>query len=188
MRITSLLRSAAVLALAAVAGLAGVSGTWALWNASASSGAGTVQSANLVVTVDGAEMIVNDTTATVALADPSAALMPEAPVYASLTVTNATDASSDFTLRTTLGTPRVTSANSALASALVVRSAPMPASGGCASAAYPAGTAPEPTTADLARGGAQQFCLRLALPPKAPEALTSSAATVTVPVHVEQIR
>lgn len=188
MRITPMLQTAAVLALAAVAGLVGASGTWALWNETAPAETGTVQSANFVVEVDGADMIVNGTATTVALDNPSDALTPSSPVYASLTLSNTTDAGSDFTIGTTVGTPRVTSTNSALADALIVQSARMPASGQCSAASYPADASAGSTTAQVAKGGSQQFCLRMSLPARAPDTLVNSTAAVTVPVHVEQIR
>ncbi|WP_422115705.1 hypothetical protein [Brachybacterium sp. UNK5269] len=133
-------------------------------------------------------MIVNETSTTVALADPSAALTPGTPVYASLTLTNSTDASSSFTVGATLGAPQVTSKNSALASTLTVRSAVMPASGNCSAATYSSGDSAKATSAQVAKGGSQRFCLRMSLPATAPDSLITSAATVTVPVHVAQIR
>lgn len=188
MRISSMLQSATILGLAVVAGLMGVSGTWALWNATAPADAGSVQSANFVVTVNGADMILNDTVTTVALENPSAALTPDTPVYASLKLTNSTDASSEFTIRSTVGTPQIASKNAELSSSLVVRSAVMPAAGDCSSAVYPTGASPGTTSAEVAKGESQRFCLRMSLPAKAPESLIKSAATVTVPVHVEQIK
>ncbi|MFC0249965.1 hypothetical protein ACFFIO_15765 [Citricoccus parietis] len=179
MRIKSMLQTTAVLGLAVVVGLLGVGGTWALWNVSAAAGAGTVQSANLVVDVNTSPMLTDGTSTTVALEGPTAQLTPDQPVYATLKLTNNSTATSGLTLRSTLRSDRATSDNVELSKALTVQSA----AGKCADATFQA-----TSSAVVAQGDSRTFCLRLSLSAKTPGSLSDKSATVTIPVHVEQVR
>ncbi|WP_313816477.1 hypothetical protein [Citricoccus sp.] len=182
MRVKTLLQSAAVIALALVAGLCGVGGTWALWNTTAPTNSGTVQSADFRVELNGTPMTVNGVAATVALEDPGTALTPTTPAYSVVTVKNATNASAPFSIRVAAGQPHVTSANAALPASVTVRSALMPASQRCGDAVY----ASAPATTTITQGATEQICLRMTLPENAPETLARATATVTVPVTATQ--
>jgi hypothetical protein len=185
MRPRNWLLTAAVICAAVVAGLLTVGGTWALWNALAPSGAGTVQSADFRVELNGSPMVVDGVSTTVALQNPSTALTPDNPVYATVKVANATNAGGPFTLNAALGTPTVTHASvAALASTLTVQTARMPASGQCSGATYTS----TPASASIAKDASATFCLRMSLPSTAPESLTQATATVTVPVTATQIQ
>ncbi|NUL46985.1 hypothetical protein F7P69_17520 [Cellulosimicrobium funkei] len=179
MRIKTMLQTTAVLGLAVVAGLLGVGGTWALWNVSAAADAGTVQSANLVVDVNTSSMLTDGTSTTVALEEPTAQLTPDQPVYATLKLTNNSTATSGLTLRSTLRSDRATSDNVELSKALTVQSA----AGKCADATFQA-----TSSAVVAQGDSRTFCLRMSLSANTPGSLSGQSATVTIPVHVEQVR
>ncbi|WMY78003.1 hypothetical protein [Citricoccus sp. I39-566] len=179
MRIRTLLRTVAVLSLAVGAGLLGVSGAWALWSVSAPAETGTVQSANLVVKANGEPLLVNGTSTTVKLADPKSALTPTTPVYVTLTLSNHSDATAGLDLTATVGKAAVISATAGLARAVTVETA----AGRCAAASF----APT-SSATVVQNGSQTFCLRLSLPANAPGTLSGASATVTIPVHVEQVR
>lgn len=185
MRTRNWLLTAVVIGLAVVAGLAGVGGTWALWNAAAPSGTGAVQAADFRVTLNGSPMTVNGSSATVALQDPTTPLTPKSPVYAKVTVSNATDAGGAFTIRATMGQPVVSTATvSGLATAMVIRTAAAPTSGDCAAAGYTSA----PAEATIAKEGSAAFCVQVSLPQNAPDTLVNSSATVTVPVTATQIQ
>lgn len=177
MRIKTMLHTTAVLVLAGVAGLFGVSGAWALWSVSAPAEAGTLHTANLVVHANGNPLMVDGTSTTVALADPQAALTPTNPVYATLSLTNHSDATADLDLRATVGTAHVSSSTPGLAESLVVESA----TGSCDSATFA-----DTSSAIVPQGGSRSFCLRLSLPQDSPGSLSGGTAAVTVNVHVEQ--
>lgn len=179
MRIKTVLRTAAVLSLAVVAGLFGVSGAWALWSASAPAEAGTVQSASLVVTANGSPLLVNGISTTVDLAGPRTTLTPSTPVYATLTLSNHSDAPAGLDLRATVGAARVSSAKPGLTETMIVQVS----AGSCDSASFA-----ETSTAVMAQGGSQAFCVRMSLPKDSPGSLSGGTATVTIPVHVEQER
>lgn len=179
MRIKTLLRTVAVLSLAVTAGLFGVSGAWALWSVSAPSETGTVQSANLVVKANGSPLLVNGTSTTVKLADPRATLTPSTPVYATLTLSNHSDATAGLDLRATVGTAKVSSAKPGLTDAMIVQFA----GGSCGSASFA-----KTSSAVVAQGGSQAFCVRMSLPRDSPGSFSGSSATVTIPVNVIQDR
>lgn len=185
MHIRKTLLSAAVIVLAAVAGLSVVQGTWALWNAAVPATAKAAQAADFRVELAGQPMTVNGVAATVTLPNPSATLTPTSPVYAAVTVRNATNAGGPFTIRATAGQPIVSNASvPALSTALTVQTALTPASGGCAAAAFGG----LPADAVVAKNATAGFCVRVALPANAPETLRNATATISIPVTVTQIQ
>ncbi|QCU76996.1 hypothetical protein E7744_01220 [Citricoccus sp. SGAir0253] len=184
MRITSTLRAAALLGLAVLAGLLGVGGTWALWNDTAASDAGAVQAADFRVELNGSLLTADGATVSATPEDPGAALTPDTPVYATVTVANGLDAGTPTALQATLGAPTVSRASvPALGTALTVGAAVAPASGGCAAATY----TQDGASAPVAQGASTRFCLRMTLPPDASPALSGATATVTVPVTATQL-
>lgn len=183
MNVRDMMLSATVVALAVVAGLLGAGGTWALWNASAFAGAGAVRSADFRVEINGSPMTTGGVAATINVQG-SGPLTPTSPAYAMLTLSNRTDAGSPFTVRAGLGTPRVSNATVAqLATSLSVQTAVAPASGQCSAATYGA----TPASADISKGGAAQFCVRMSLPADAAESLSNASATVAIPVTATQL-
>lgn len=184
MRIKTMVQTAAVIGLAVVAGLLGVGGTWALWNASAPAQMGTVQAADFQVTVNGSPLAAQGVSANAKPETQGAALTPKTPVYSIIAITNATDASGPFSLRTVLGQPKATGTAAALASSLSIQTASMPASNRCADATY-TGT---PAATTITKGATARLCLRMSLPHNAPDTLAQATATVTVPVTATQIQ
>lgn len=183
MRLKIMMQTTAVIGLAAVAGLLGAGGTWALWNASAPAQMGTIQAADFQVTVNGSPLVAQGVTATAKPETPGGALTPRTPAYSIIAITNATDASGPFSLRTVLGQPRTTNTSTALASSLSIRTASMPASNRCADATY-TGT---PAATTITKGATTRLCLRMSLPDNAPDTLTQDTATVSVPLTATQI-
>ncbi|MEW1979585.1 SipW-dependent-type signal peptide-containing protein [Citricoccus sp. NPDC079358] len=184
MRIKTMVQTAAVISLAVVAGLLGVGGTWALWNASAPAQMGTVQAADFSVTVNGSPLASQGVTATARPETSGAALTPKTPVYSIIAITNATNASGPFSLRTVLGQPTTSNTPAALASNLTIQTASMPASNKCADASYTS----TPTATTITKGATASLCLRMSLPQNAPGTLTQTTATVAVPVTATQIQ
>lgn len=179
MRIRMMLRTAAVLVLAAVAGLIGVSGAWALWSVSAPAEAGIVQSANLVVKANGNPLLVNGTSTTVRLSDPKSALTPTTPVYATLTLSNHSDAAAGLDLRATIGPAVVSSAKPGLTEAMIVQFS----AGSCGSESFA-----KTSSAVVAQGGSQAFCVRMSLLQGSSGSISGGTATVAIPVNVIQDR
>lgn len=180
----TMLLGAAVMVLAVVTGLLGTLGTWALWNASVQSDPGTVQAATFDIRLNNAPM---GATATAVPEITGALLAPGAPVYATVKIENATNASTPMTVATVMNPPQVVNAsNSALAASLIVRAAEAPASGACADAEYPQSNSSATTTIDQSKTG--RFCLRMSLPAAVPPELgkTPATATITTTVTVTQ--
>jgi predicted ribosomally synthesized peptide with SipW-like signal peptide len=187
MRTKNMLLTAAVIGLAVVAGLLGVGGTWALWNASVQSKAGTVSAANFDVTVNTKSMATNGWTVTVDPVADSKPLSPSQKVYAALTVTNTTDASAPLTMNVAPGRPTVPSADGIEWSKHVnIRSRKIE-SGTCPAAAY---TDQLPVIPDVSRITQKNFvtyCLEVSLKPDPPAELRGKAFTVDVPLTVSQL-
>lgn len=187
MRIKTLLASATLIGLAVVAGLFGVAGTWALWNDAEPSRAGTVRAANFDIRLNDAPMT---TTVTAVEETPGSLLKPDAPVYATVTVANATNAGTPMSVKAVMNPPKVVNPSvPALGTALIVRAAPPPVTGGgCANADYPETNTAATTVLD--EGGAARFCLRTSLRVPHREAnsvdLTDEEATITTSVTVTQ--
>lgn len=177
------LRMAAVIGTAVVAGLLAVQGTWALWDAAAASGARSVQAADFRVELNGSPMTAGGVSATVALQNPAMALTPTNPVYAAVTLTNATNAGGPFRILAAAGTPSATSSTPGLAATISVQTAPAPAAGGCLAATYSA----TPASTVVAKGGSVTLCLRASLPADAPSMLGGSAVAIAVPITATQL-
>lgn len=184
MRTKTMLLSAAVMVLAVVVGLLGALGTWALWNASVQSDPGTVQAATFDIRLNNAPM---GATAIAAPETTGALLTPGAPVYATVKIENATNASTPMTVAAVMNPPQVVNASHAgLAASLIVRAAEAPSSGTCADAKYTQSNTSATTTIDQSKTG--RFCLRMSLAAAVPPELgrTPATATITTTVTVTQ--
>lgn len=176
------LQATAVLAVAVLAGLLGVQSTWALWNATAPSGAGTVYAADFRVELNGVPM--EQGKGPISIEGPRTKVAPKAPAYAKLSVKNSTNAGAAFTIRVALGPATVASDNASLGAGLAVRSAVLPQSGDCAALTYTNTAA----VGRVPKHGTATFCVRFSVPDDAAESLRASAATIILPVSVEQGR
>ena len=179
-------------------GLATVGGSYALWNRLVPAGTGTVRSADLLVTLTGSnnagthDMVLADgTPATVALtstAAPLAQLFPGVPVYAGVSVGNATAAGSAFTVLATPG-PAVmtdTGPGTGISGYLSVQAATAPDMAQCAS--VPSGDYQDNFPGvQIPKGTSAVICFRIQLSPQAPSTLQGQSASVAVPLFVEQI-
>jgi predicted ribosomally synthesized peptide with SipW-like signal peptide len=186
MRTKTMLLSAAVIGLAVVAGLLGVSGTWALWNASVQSNPGTVQAANFDIKVNGKSIPADGSNVSLAVEDQTARLSPTQKVYAAITVTNATNASGPFTVRTDLGAPLPASGTEAdMKSYLRLTTAPL-ASGKCSaiSSGYYTTAA---KSAQITKDDSATYCVQVALKPDAPSSLGGKTVNVVLDLSVSQL-
>ncbi len=108
MRIPRTLRAGVLIAAAVILGLLTVQGTYALWSASANAAPGTVSSASfdVILTASPSEQVSNMTLAggpaTISLTQ-TASLSPGTSVYASLAVSNNTNAGGQFNTAITAG-------------------------------------------------------------------------------------
>lgn len=178
----NVLRVIAVLVLAVLAGVLAVQGTWALWNSAVASGAQSVRAADFEVHVNGHPTVASGEAVSVSLGQ-AGTLTPGASVHAALNVTVPTNASADFTVEATVGTPQVNSASvGGLGDHLRFQVAPAPGSGKCVDAASWGPAA----TSVIGKGGAAGFCVRIQMLQGAPETLRAATATITIPVSVTQ--
>ncbi|MGK3958136.1 hypothetical protein ACLKOZ_18320 [Arthrobacter sp. R4] len=197
-----LVRTAKVTGLVAagvILGLATVGGSYALWNKLVPAGAGTVRSADFLVTLTGSnssgthDMVLADgTPATIALtssAAPLGQLFPGVPVYAGVSVGNATAAGSAFTVLATLPDPAIITdagPGTGISGYLSVQAATATDLAQCASVPsgdYQGGF----PGVQIPKGTSAVICFRIQLAPQAPSTLQGQSASVSVPLFVEQI-
>lgn len=199
MRIARTAKITGLVAAGVVLGLATVGGSYALWNTLVPAGVGTVRSADFLVTLTGSnnagtyDMVLADgTPATVALTStvaPLDQLFPGIPVYAGVSVGNATTAGSAFTVRATLPDPAVitdTGPGTGISGHLSVQAATATDLAECASVPsgeYQAGF----PGVQIPKGTSGVICFRILLSPQAPSTLQGQSASVAVPLFVEQI-
>lgn len=198
MRAAQVAKVAGLVAAALVVGFFTVEGSYALWNRLVPAGAGTVQSADFIITLTSShnsgtyQMVLADgTPATVAIdsvAAPLAKLFPGAPVYAAVSVKNATAAGSAFTVWATVGPPVVSGSgpSGGLSQYLSLQSAVAPSLNQCSSLPAAAYQSTFPGV-QITKGGSAIICFRVLLAPTAPSALQGESASIAVPLHVEQI-
>lgn len=198
-QLVSATRTTALAAAGVALGLSAVGGSYALWNRTVPAGAGTVRSADFLVTLTGSNnsgthnmVLADGTPATVALtssAAPLDELFPGTPVYAGASVGNATTAGSAFTVKAGLPEPAlITDAGpgTGLAQYLSVESAAATDLTECP--ALPA--AAYQTTfpgVEIPKSGSAVICFRIQLTAGAPSGLQGQAASIAVPLSVEQI-
>jgi hypothetical protein len=190
---------AALIGAGVALGLTAVGGSYALWNKLIPAGTGTVRSADFLVTLTGSNnsgtynMVLPDgTPATVALtsaAAPLDQLFPGTPVYAGVSVGNATAAGSPFTVKATLPQPAVSTDNgpgTGLAQYISVQSAAATNLTQCPTLPADAYQNSFPGTL-IPKGGSAVICFKIQLTPAAPSALQGQSASIAVPLYVEQI-
>lgn len=193
-------KAAGLIAAAVVLGLVTVEGSYALWNKLVPAAAGTVWSADFRVTLTGSnnagsyDMVLPDgSPATVALtsaAAPLDQLLPGVPVYAGVSIGNATVAGSAFTVMATFPGPAVmtdTGQGAGLSNYLSVQAATAADLGQCSSvaAALYQDTFPR---VQIPKGGSAVICFRIQLSTAAPSTLQGQSASIAVPLFVEQIQ
>lgn len=198
MRAAQAVKVAGMVAAALVVGFFTVEGSYALWNRLVPATAGTVQSADFVITLTGSHnsgtypMVLSDgSPATVAIdsvAAPLHQLFPGAPLYAAVSVGNATAAGSAFTVRATTGPPAVTDSgpSGGLSQYLSVQSAAATSLNQCSS--LPASTYQSTFPGvQISKAGSAVICFRVLLTTTAPSTLQGESASIAVPLHIEQI-
>lgn len=190
---------AGVIAAGVALGMAAVGGSYALWNKSIPAGTGIIRSADFLITLTGLnntgtyDMVLPDgTPATVQLtsaAAPMDQLFPGTPVYAGVSVGNATTAGSAFTVKATLPEPALitdTGPGTGLSQYLRVQSATATNLSQC-----PTVSASAYQTAfsgvQIPKGGSAVICFRVQLTDAAPSVLQGQSAAIAVPLTVEQI-
>lgn len=193
-------KAAGLIVAAVVLGMITVQGSYALWNRLVPASAGAVRSADFLVTLTGSnnagtyDMVLADgTPAAVALtstSDPLDQLFPDVPVYAGVSVGNATAAGSAFTVMATSPGPAVitdTGPGAGLASYLSVQSATAADFGQCSS--VPAAAYQDSFSGvQIPKGGSAVICFRIQLSTGAPSALQGQSVSIAVPLFVEQIQ
>ncbi|TRY17672.1 hypothetical protein FOJ82_10305 [Tessaracoccus rhinocerotis] len=183
MKPRTVLRVAAAMVAALAVGAFSVRVTWALWNVAVSSGAQSVRAADFQINVNGSPTIIDGSEVTVSLGA-AGPLVPGATVHQAVNVTVPTTASADFTVAATLGAPQVVDASVAsLPEYLEALVGVAPASGLCEDVAVWSDSA----TAEIAKGGAAGFCLRVTMLAGAPRDLQGATGSIKMPVTVRQV-
>lgn len=193
------LKFTALIAAGTALGLTAVGGSYALWNKLVPAGAGTVRSADFLITLTGANnsgtynmVLADGTPATVSLtsaAAPLNQLFPGTPAYAGVSVGNATTAGSAFTVRATLPQPfRITDTGpgTGLSQYLSVQSAMAAHMTDCP-AVPAAGYQNSFPGVNIPKGSSAVICFKIQLTADAPSVLQGQTASITVPLSVEQI-
>ena len=170
------LKAAGLVLAAVVLGLMTVQGSYALWNAVVPSKAGTVQSANFSILVNGVEMSALTQPVPLNLAE----LRPGESTYTTLTIKNNTNATSAMRVK-----PAVTAgaATNGFAGHLTVQTVRLPAGQTCEAAAYP--QVPDLGTID--KTATATVCLKATLAGNTPASLLGNATTVPVTLTVSQM-
>lgn len=170
------LKAAGLVLAAVVLGLMTVQGSYALWNAAVSSNAGTVQSANFSILVNGAEM----TSLTQPVALNLAEIRPGESSYTTVTIKNNTDATSAMRVK-----PTVTAgaATNGFAGHLTVQTVRLPAGQTCQTATYPQ----TPDLGAIDKAATASICFKATLSANTPATLLGNATTVPVTLTVSQM-
>lgn len=191
------LKASGLVLAAVVLAMFTVQGSYALWNKSAGSGAGTVQAADFRISLTDTqasrvtEMTLPDgTAATLALSSTAAgALMPGQSSYAGVQVNNLTDAGGDFTVRA--GTaPAVVTNNpgSTLAQYLAVKTVTAASLAQCSQAGIYGQAATSGTAmVDVPKNGSGVFCFQISLAADMPANVGGQSAQIAVPIVVNQL-
>lgn len=175
MKSLRVLKAAAIVAIAVVLGLLTAQGSFAVWNAATASGAGTIQSANFSILVNGAEM----TSPGQVIFPAIGTLNPGTSSYTSIQVTNNTNATSGSKVR-----PVITAqaAANGLAPYVSVQSGTLPAGQACNST----WGAPDPLQS-IDQNVTKTVCVKVTLAQNIPASLLGTAIAVPVTLTVTQV-
>ena len=188
------LKAAGLVLIAVVLGMLTVQGSYALWNKSVSSNAGTVQAADfrISLTDTDANKVIDMTlpsgaAAALSLTTTAAgAVMPGQSIYAGVSVGNVTDAGGDFTVRASTAAPIVS--NSAFEGHLTISSAAATSLSQCSDASlYADAKSYETAIVDIAKDATGVFCFQLTLSASMPASLSGQTTTVAIPITVNQL-
>lgn len=180
MKSIRVLKAAGLVLAAVVLGLLTVQGSYALWNKAVSVNAGTIQAASFDVemtSANGSSLMTraNGSKGTVPLN--AGTVNAGASSYTGVKLTNMSNASGEFTLRASAGTP-ITSGLWSVEHRVVPGTEPA----ACSAAAYKAATA---RTSDIPKGEAGVFCFQITLAETA--RIQGEQVALTVPLEVVQI-
>lgn len=170
------LKAAGLVLAAVVLGLLTVQGSYALWNAAVSAKAGTVQSSNFSILVNGAEMASMTQPVALNLAE----LRPGESTYTQVTVKNNVNATSAMRVKPTL---TVGAATNGFAGHLTVQTVRPAAGQSCETAAYPQA----PDLGVIEKTATASICVRATLAANTPAALLGNSTTVPVTLTVSQM-
>lgn len=196
MKSSRTLKAAGLVLIAVVLGLLTVQGSYALWNKSASSNAGTIQAADFNVTLaknltdEPISMTTSEgTAATLQLSTTSiGALNPGDKTYSGVQVRNSTNASGVFTIRAIAGIPVITNTpGSSLAQHLSIQVATAESLDQCTSASFTASTPPTPVPLDIANKASGVFCFQVSMAADMPASANGKTASISVPITVNQL-
>lgn len=188
------LKAAGLVLIAVVLGMLTVQGSYALWNKSVSSNAGTVQAADfrISLTDTDANKVIDMTlpsgeAAALSLTTTAAgAVMPGQSIYAGVRVGNVTDAGGDFTVRASTAAPIVS--NSAFEGQLTINSVAATSLSQCSDASlYADAKSYETAIVDIAKDATGVFCFQLTLSASMPASLSGQTTTVAIPITVNQL-
>lgn len=172
------LKATGLILAAVVLGLMTVQGSFALWNKVVTSNAGTVQSANFSILVDGVEMASLAQPLTLNLAE----IKPNGSSYTSVNITNNVNATSAMTVK-----PKVVvgAATAGFAEYLTVQTTVLVAGQTCETATY----AGMPDLGVIAKGqtNTRTICLKATLKSSTPAAILGKTTTVPVTLTVSQM-
>ncbi|WP_104091138.1 hypothetical protein [Arthrobacter sp. GMC3] len=197
MQSTRALKATGLVLVAVLLGLLTVQGSYALWNKSASTNAGTVQAAEFrvsltdTITNQATDMTLDDgTAASFSLSTtPSGVVVPGQSSYAGVQLGNATNAGGEFTIRASTGAPVVGgNTGSPLAPYLSVKVVAASSLSQCSQAALYA-TAPSNGTGtlDIAKAATGVLCFQISLAATMPASLTGQSTRIAVPIIVNQL-
>ena len=170
------LKAAGLIITAVVLGLMTVQGSYALWNAVVPSNAGTVQSSNFSILVNGVEMTALQQPLALNLAE----LKPDGSSYTSVVVTNNVNATSAMKVKPII---QVGAATAGFAQYLTVQTTVPLAGQTCETAAY----AGMPDLGVIAKNTSKTICLKATLKPNTPTSILGGTTTVPVSLTVSQM-
>ncbi|MBT2515262.1 hypothetical protein J7E82_17445 [Arthrobacter sp. ISL-30] len=192
-------KAAGLILAAVLLGLLAVQGTYALWSSSASAAPGTVNGADFIVNLLGSPSgqstsmtMADGSAASLALTtsgSPASELTPSAPIYASVTASNDTDAGGTFNITLAAGEPIIRNeVGSNLAQFMKVSAVTANSSASCSSANnYQELGAAGVTTASIAKGASKVICFKVHLISSTPSTMAGQSANVFVPLTATQV-
>ncbi|MDK1360208.1 hypothetical protein QNO00_08000 [Arthrobacter sp. zg-Y1219] len=170
------LKAAGLIIAAVMLGLMTVQGSYALWNAAVPSNAGTIQSADFKILVNGVEMTALQQPLNLNLAE----IKPNGNSYTSISVTNKVNATSAMTVK-----PKVTAglATKGFAEYLTIQTTVPLAGQSCETAMY----AGMPDLGVIAKEQSKTICVKATLKANTPVSILGGTTTVPVALTVSQM-